>query len=282
MIGSLQRLMIWAALLAAWEMAYRLIGWRSYIFPAPSHVLDALFRMEHIRTAFGNPIHTPGWPRGPAGVDLSGDTLAAALWVSTIRLAAGFFISLALGLVLGVLMWRWAWLDRFLGPLFLGMQTLPSVCWVPMAIILFGLSDNDIGIMFVLVLGSFFAFAIALRDGLATIPPVQARAGRMLGAKGWRLYWYVMLPASLPALASSLRQGFGFAWRSLMGAELVYVFVNSHGLGYLLEEARLGPDMAKVVAVMIVMVLVGMLADQWAFGPLERRVLARFGLGEKG
>ena len=272
--------MIWAALLAAWETAYRIFGWHSYIFPAPSHILDSLLRMEHIRTAFGAPLRTPGWPHAPAGVDLSNDTLAAALWVSTLRLVAGFFISLGLGLVLGLLRWRWGWLDRFLGPLFLGMQTLPSVCWVPMAFILFGLSDA--GIMFVLVLGSFFAFAIALRDGLATIPPVQARAGRMLGAKGWRLYWYVMLPASLPALASSLRQGFGFAWRSLMGAELVYVFVNSHGLGYLLEEGQMAQDMAKVVAVMIVMVLVGMLADQWAFGPLERRVLARFGLGEKG
>jgi NitT/TauT family transport system permease protein len=235
--------------------------------------------MQHIHTAFGAPLSTPGWPHAPVGYMTSSETLLSALGVSSLRLLAGFFISLALGLVLGILMWRFIGLDRLLGPLFLGMQTLPSVCWVPMAFILFGLSDA--GIMFVLVLGSFFAFAIALRDGLATIPPVQARAGRMLGAKGWRLYWYVMLPASLPALASSLRQGFGFAWRSLMGAELVYVFVNSHGLGYLLEEAQMAQDMAKVVAVMIVMVLVGMLADQWAFGPLERRVLARFGLGGK-
>src|SRR6185369_6665169 len=137
-------------------------------------------------------------------------------------------------------------LDEFLGPVFLGLQTLPSVCWVPLAILTFGI--NEKAILFVLVMGSFFAIAISLRDGLRTIPPVFRKAGLMLGASGWRLYRYVLLPASLPALASSLRQGFSFAWRSLLGAELIITAKVSHGIGFLLDEARNLSGVADVIA----------------------------------
>ena len=99
----------------------------------------------------------------------------------------------------------------------------------------------------------------------------------MLGARKWRLYRYVLFPASLPALASSLRQGFSFAWRSLMGAELILV-ADQHGLGFLLKTGEDNALIAQVVAVMIVMVVIGMLADRFAFAPLERRVHTRFGL----
>jgi NitT/TauT family transport system permease protein len=172
-------------------------------------------------------------------------------------------------------MWRFAPLDEFLGPLFLGLQTLPSVCWVPLAVLLFGLSEQ--GILFVLVLGSAFGIAISLRDGLRTIPPLYRRAGLMLGADGWRLYRHVILPASMPALASSLRQGFSFAWRSLMGAELI-LMADRHGLGWILADGQNEGTVAEVVAIMIIMVVIGMLADRLIFGPFERRVHARFGL----
>jgi NitT/TauT family transport system permease protein len=99
----------------------------------------------------------------------------------------------------------------------------------------------------------------------------------MLGAKGWRLYRYVLLPASLPAMATSLRQGFSFAWRSLMGAELILV-VQHHGLGFLLQSGRDFSDVAQVVAVMIVMVVIGMLADRWVFAKIQAAIQARFGL----
>jgi len=174
-----------------------------------------------------------------------------------------------------VLMWRFKMLDEFLGPLFLGLQTLPSVCWVPLAIIAFGLTEK--AVQFVLVMGSFFAIAISLRDGLRTIPPLYQRAGMMMGARGWRLYRYVLLPASLPALASGLRQGFSFAWRSLMGAEFVFI-IDRHGLGYLLQTGRDFNDVAQVMGIMIVMVVLGMIADRLAFAKLEQRVYRRFGL----
>ena len=160
-------------------------------------------------------------------------------------------------------------------PPVLGLQTLPSVCWVPLAVLCFGI--NETGILFVLVMGSFSAAALSLRDGLRTIPPLYPRAGLMLGARGWKLYRYVLLPASLPALAGSLRTGFSFAWRSLMGAELIF-FVERRGLGFLLQTGRDFSDIAQVVAVMVIMVGIGMLADRWIFAILQRRIQARFGL----
>jgi hypothetical protein len=203
--------------------------WRPWVFPAPSDIADALLDLLNIRTDFGAPLHK-GWPfpkeaphersvaqpaGGPAALPMTARSakpsfllriihspLVEAELVSGVRLLIGFASSIVLGATLGILMWRFGPLDEFLGPLFLGMQTLPSVCWVPLGIIGFGLSEQ--AIEFVLIMGSFFAIAISLRDGLRTIPPLYQRAGLMLGAGGWRLYWYVLLPASLPALAGGL------------------------------------------------------------------------------
>ncbi|MCS7033855.1 MAG: ABC transporter permease subunit, partial [Phycisphaerae bacterium] len=248
-------------------------------FPAPSHVLDALLSLLNIHTALQEPLGR-GWPLPPAGPvmgKIHQGPLVQALAVSLWRLAIGFGVSVLLGALLGVLIWRSRFLDELLGPLFLGLQTLPSVCWVPLAVLLFGLRES--GILFVVVMGSVFAIAIALRDGMRTIPPILQRAGMMLGATGWRQYAYVLFPASLPALATSLRQGFSFAWRSLMGGELIFA-LQRQGLGFLLEIGRSFSDVGQVVAVMIVMIVVGMLADQYLFAPLERRVHTRFGLLE--
>lgn len=274
--------MIWVAILLTWEGAFRVIGWKAYQFPAPSHVLDATLDMLNVRTYFGQPLHS-GWPWRSAGQPpdtrprrpVYRSPLVIAQLVSGTRLVVGFAISILIGASLGLLMWRWRGVDEFFGPLFLGMQTLPSVCWIPLAILTFGI--NESGILFVLVMGSCFAIAIALRDGLRTIPPVYQKAGLMLGAGGWRMYRYVLLPASLPAMTSSLRQGFSFAWRSLMGAELIFMVWN-RGLGFLLHMGREFSDISQVIAVMAMMVIVGMVVDRWFFAVLERRVHTRFGL----
>lgn len=274
---------IWVLLLASWEAAYRLVGWRSWVFPAPSHILDATLDMLNVRTAFGDPIG-PHWPIPPASVPPSAARTSQSFWntplvhaplVSAFRLVIGFCVSVLLGMLLGLSMWGSRGFNRLVGPLFLGLQTLPSVCWVPLAILAFGI--NERAILFVMVMGSAFAVALAFRDGLRTIPPLYQRAGLMLGAKGWKLIRYVLLPASLPALSSSLRQGFSFAWRSLLGAEFIFV-VQWHGLGFLLQTGRDFNDVAQVMAVMAVMVAMGMVVDRLVFARLEHRVYARFGL----
>jgi NitT/TauT family transport system permease protein len=261
LLPILGRLLIWAAILGAWEAAYHVMGWKSWVFPAPSHVVQALLSMLE----------------PPPQQLFYASRLLVAVTVSGLRLAIGFVLSIAIGGVLGGLMWRFGALDRFLGPVLLGLQTLPSVCWVPLGIILFGLSE--VGVMFVLVMGSFSAIAISLRDGLRTMPPLYRRAGMMLGATGWKLYRYVLIPASLPAFATSLRQGFSFAWRSLLGAELLFAVAN-HGLGFLLQMGRDIGGPADVIGVMIVMIVIGMLADRWVFAKLQQSINARFGLVE--
>jgi NitT/TauT family transport system permease protein len=248
------RLALWCALLGAWEGAFRVVGWKPWVFPAPSHVLEALVAM------LGGKSHY---------------ALPTAVAISVVRLLTGFALSTTMGMLLGVALWRWRGLDKMFGGFFLGLQTLPSVCWVPLSVLVFGF--NETGILFVLVMGSAFAMAIGFRDGLRTIPPVYEKAGLMMGARGPTLYWSVILPASMPAFASSLRQGFSFAWRSLMGAELIFM-VKGQGIGYLLHQGREFSDIAQVIATMTVMITFGMVFDRAAFAPLERRVHARFGL----
>lgn len=264
--------------MASWEAAYRTFNWRPWLFPAPSHILDATLDMLNLPTAFGDPIG-PRWPLVPQSQSAIQNPhfppLPLAILISGARLLVGFATSILLGILLGLLMYSSPFFNKFIGSLFLGLQTLPSVCWVPLGILLFGI--NEPAILFVMVMGSVFAVSLAFRDGLSTISPLYHRAGLMLGAHGWRLVRYVLLPASLPALSSSLRQGFSFAWRSLLGAEFIFV-VQRHGLGFLLQTGRDFNDIAQVMAVMAVMIAFGILADRLVFARVERRIHIRFGL----
>lgn len=254
---SLRNIIFFFFLISLWEAAFRIFGWKSWVFPAPSHVFEAIIAML----------------QNPEGVWKS--QLVVAQTVSTVRLVIGFSISCMIGACIGVVMWRLKFVNEFLGPLFLGIQTLPSVCWVPLAILTFGI--NEFAIQFVLIVGSFCSVAISLRDGLKNIPPVYTNAGKMLGARRLTLYRYILLPASLPALSNSLRQGFTFCWRSLMGAELIFM-VEKKGLGFLLATGRDFSDVAQVVAVMGIMILIGTLIDSFIFAQLEKRIRTRFGL----
>jgi NitT/TauT family transport system permease protein len=239
-----------------WEAAYRVFGWHADVFPAPFQVIHAIGSMLGGQEGF---FQRP---------------LVQANIASGIRLVIGFVVTFVIGAMSGAILWRWREVDQLLGPLLLGLQALPSVCWVPLGLILLG--ANERGILFVMVMGSFSGVAISMREGLRTIPPLYRRAGMMLGARGWRMYRYVLLPASLPALAGSLRQGFSFAWRSLMGAEVLFA-VQGHGLGFLLQKAKNLHDAAAIVAVMIMMLLIAMLVDRFGFAKLEQRIATRFG-----
>ncbi len=153
------------------------------------------------------------------------------------------------------------------------MQSLPSVTWLPLAILWFGLSER--AIIFVVVLGSVWAIAISARDGVRNIPVLQRRAAQVFGANRWQTIRYVTLPGMLPSMAQGLKLGWSFSWRSLMAGELLFV---SAGLGHLLELGRDLNNMSLVLAIMGVIVLVGVTFDRLVFGPIDRWVQQRWGL----
>lgn len=189
------------------------------------------------------------------------------------RLGVGYGISLVVGVSLGVGLARSALLKNTVGALALGLQAIPSVCWMPLALLWFGL--NEAAILTVVVLGSLLSIAIGTESAVRSIPPLLVRAARTMGASGLRLWLRVILPAALPGILSGARLGWTFAWRSLLAGELLFV---SGGLGQVLEWGRDLNDMALVMAVMIALVALGLASDHLFFGLLEQRLRRRWGL----
>jgi NitT/TauT family transport system permease protein len=201
--------------------------------------------------------------------------LPAAVARSLARLAQGYAISAALGVPLGIAMARSEWLRQALRPVVLGLQALPSICWLPLAILWFGLSET--AIVFVVVMGSLLAISIAGEDAVAGVDPVLLRAAGTLGIRGPRFHLGVLLPAALPGILTGLKLGWSFAWRALMAGELLFV---AGGLGQLLQAGREVLDAAQVMGVMAAIVAIGVAVDRVLFRVLELRVRRRWGLLE--
>jgi NitT/TauT family transport system permease protein len=247
MHGRLRKAGFLLVLLAAWATASRLGD--SFLFPGPGEVVTALIG------------------------SLRSGLLVRAIGKSLARLAVGYGISLVGGVVLGVALARSKWIKDTLGLVVLGLQAVPSVCWLPLALLWFGLSEA--AILVVVVLGSLLSVALATESAVNTIPPLLIRAARTMGASGMRLWSRVILPAAFPGILSGARLGWTFAWRSLLAGELLFV---SGGLGQVLEFGRELHDMALVLGVMCVIVVLGIGSDHLLFGRLEARVRKVWGL----
>jgi NitT/TauT family transport system permease protein len=199
--------------------------------------------------------------------------LPAAAARSLGRLVQGYAVSALVGVPLGVAMARSDLARAALRPVVLGLQALPSICWLPLAILWFGLSEY--AILFVVVMGSLLAVAIATEDAVAGVDPVLLRAAGTLGIRGARFHAGVLLPAALPGILTGLKLGWSFAWRALMAGELLFV---AGGLGQLLQAGRELLDAAQVMGVMASIVAIGVAVDQVLFRVLEIRVRRRWGL----
>lgn len=207
-------------------------------------------------------------------VELCSDgTLFTATGNSLLRGIGGFAVAILIGIVLGLLMNHFKYLQKNLKPLVLGIQTLPSVCWVPFSILWFGLSTE--AILFVVVMGSAFSISISVDNAIKNVLPIYTRAALTMGASKRQLYLYVILPASLPELVSGMKQGWSFAWRALMAGE---VMTTSIGLGQTLIMGRDLADIDQVMLVMLVIVLVGIMIDKCIFSVIEKRMLKKRGL----
>jgi len=202
-------------------------------------------------------------------------TLLQATAVTMKRLLTGYFLSLLVGLPLGFLTARFKVAEDTVGVLALGFQTLPSVCWVPLALLWFGQTES--AMLFVVIMGSLWSILIATDNGVRTVPPIYARAARTMGSKHLHTWAKVILPASLPFIVSGMKQGWSFAWRSLMAAEIYVTILTGLGLGNLLHYGRELNAMDQVIGVMLVIITIGLLADKILFSPWEKFLYRRWG-----
>ena len=233
-------------LVALWAAASRLA--QSPLFPGPLDVARSL------------------------AAALVAGTLARAVITSAIRLVVGYAIAIATGVPLGLLLARSDGTKRTLGPLLLGLSSVPSICWLPLAIVWFGLSEAAIQV--VIVLGAALPVTLATESAVRQLPPTIERAARTMGARGLTLVFRVLLPAAMPGIVTGAKMGWTFALRSLMAGELLFV---SGGLGQLLETGRDLADTALVLGIVAVIVVLSRVSERILFGPLERVIARRWG-----
>lgn len=204
-------------------------------------------------------------------------TLLEVVWTSVSRGLLGFLLALAIGTPLGLLVARVKFVRAAIGPILSGLQSLPSVAWVPPAVIWLGLNNQ---MMYaVILLGAVPSIANGLVSGVDQVPPLFLRAGRTMGATGLKGTWHIVMPAALPGYVAGLKQGWAFSWRSLMAAEIIASSPDlGLGLGQLLENGRNNADMPGVFLAILLILLVGIAIDLLLFSPLERAVLRGRGL----
>ncbi|MFU8871965.1 ABC transporter permease [Micromonospora sp. SL4-19] len=218
---------------------------------------------------------------GPVVVfeDLGHYLVSPALWEGLAttgrRALVGFAAAVAVGLLLGLAVARIRVLRAALGSMITALQTMPSIAWFPLAILLFQLSEQ--AIFFVVVLGAAPSVANGVIHGVDYVPPLLIRAGRNIGARGLHLYRYVIAPAALPAIVAGLKQGWAFAWRSLMAGELLVVIAERTSIGAQLTYARDFSDAPRLMAIMIVILVVGLGVDA-AFGAADKAIRRRWGV----
>jgi NitT/TauT family transport system permease protein len=209
--------------------------------------------------------------------DLIADgTVGEAISITMQRAAAGFALALLIGVVVGSIVASSKIVRSAVGSLVTGIQTMPSIAWFPLAIVLFSLSEQ--AITFVVVLGAAPSIANGLIAGVDHVNPILLRAGRVMGARGVRSYRHVVLPASFPSFLGGLKQGWAFAWRSLMAGELLGVVTGEPSIGFLLQNYRNLADYDAMMAMMVVILVVGIVVDAVFFGTLDRWVRRRYGL----
>ena len=243
------RIGFYIGIIVVWQIIAMAGVWPENIFPSPYEVAEDL--------AYG----------------ASDGSLWFGIATSMWRLAVGLAIAIAGGIILGIFMARVEAVNQTVGSLVLGLQSIPSIAWVPLGILWFGLTDA--GIIFVTAIGAIFAVTINTYTGVKNIDPHFIEAARNMGARGSQLITAVLIPAAFPYMISGFKQGWAFAWRGVIGAELLFSFL---GLGFLLYAGRSLNDVSQVIAIMLVIMAIGLGVDGVVFKRLENKVMSRWGL----
>jgi NitT/TauT family transport system permease protein len=239
-----------ALLIALWEILVRTGVWNQVFVPSPLEV-------------------------GRYLVNFKENSLLEASGVTLKRLILGYAVGLALGVPLGLLNSRFKFSEDTVGLIALGLQTLPSVCWAPLALLWFG--QTETAMFFIVIMGSVWSILLATDAGVRSVPPIYVRAARTMGSKGLHTWFKVIVPASLPFVVSGMKQGWAFAWRSLMAAEIYITILTGFGLGHLLHYGRELHAIDAVVGIMFIIVVIGLLTDKIIFSPIENFMHRRWG-----
>lgn len=244
-----KKIVFYVILIAIWQVVAESNIWPNEIFPSPLEVAEDL------------------------AYSAADGSLFYGIGTSMLRLIVGLAIAISGGIVLGIFMARIETVNQTVGSLVLGLQSIPSIAWVPLALIWFGISDA--GIIFVTAIGAIFAVTINTYTGVKNIDPHYVEAARNMGAKGSQLITNVLIPAAFPYMISGFKQGWAFAWRGVIGAEILFSFL---GLGFLLNVGRQTIDVSQVIAVMLVIMTIGVVVDTFVFKKIENKVMSRWGL----
>lgn len=250
----MQKIQFYLALILIWALVYKLgvewAGiWQPSGFPSPTAVLDTLWGLVMDRTLY--------------------EAMAGSLR----RMLIGFILAVLAGAAIGWAIARHKYLNRNLRPLIMGLQTLPSICWVPLTILWFGVTEK--AIIFAIITGSAFSIALSIETAIRNVNPLYIKAARTMGATERSVYQHVIFPAGLPDLLAGLKQGWIFAWRALISGEIL---TSSVGLGQVLETGRELSDVRQVMAAILVIILIGLAVDQWVFGFFEKKLRYRWGI----
>jgi NitT/TauT family transport system permease protein len=241
-----------AVFIGIWQIVFLLNVWPKVALPSPAMVSSSFEGLIQDRTLI--------------------DGIAVTMY----RLIIGFSISIIVGIVIGLAMVKFSGFGKTMSSFAVGLQSFPSVAWVPFAILLIGL--NDFGILFVVIMSSVFSVMMSTYSGVRNIPHIYIRAARNMGAKGFSLFWYLMIPAATPSLLIGLKQAWSFAWHALIGAEIL--IAASVGLGHVLLVGREFQLMDQIIASMITIFVIGLIFDRLLFSKLEDRVREKWGLNQ--
>lgn len=239
-----------AVFIGIWQIAYLSGIWPKVSLPSPIMVVEAFYDL------------------------ILDNTLLVSIGITLYRLLIGFAVSIVIGIGVGLAMVKFTGFGKTMSSFAIGLQSFPSVAWVPFAILLIGL--NDIGILFVVIMSSVFSVMISAYSGIRNIPPIYLKAARNMGAKGFALFRHLMIPAATPALIVGIKQAWSFAWHALVGAEIL--MAASIGIGHILLVGREFQLMDQIIASMITIFALGMIFDKVIFAKLDDKVREKWGL----
>ncbi len=242
-----------AIFIGIWQIAYLSGIWPEVSLPSPIMVVESFYDL------------------------IKENTLLVSIGMTLYRLLIGFAASIGIGVSIGLAMVKFSAFGKTMSSFAIGLQSFPSVAWVPFAILLIGL--NDLGILFVVIMSSVFSVMMSAYSGIRNIPPIYLKAAKNMGAKGFSLFRYLMIPAATPALIIGIKQAWSFAWHALVGAEIL--MAASMGIGHILLVGREFQQMDQIIASMITIFALGMIFDKIIFAKLEDKVREKWGLRQE-